>query len=258
MNKRYNRINRILEIIKDKGGSTVRELAEEMNVSEMTIRRDLKLLTEENAINTVHGAAFFNPGYTNSSDSDYSLTHAQISMNEEKERIGRLAASLIEEDEVIVIDTGTTTEKLAAALNYNLKATVICYNLNILNSVASMPNITLAFAGGYYHPNTQMFENPEGIAFLRSLRATKIFISAAGVHEELGITCANNYEVPTKQAVLASGMEKILLADSSKFGTVKSSYFAVLKDFDTVITDSALPEEWQERIKEMGIRLFMA
>ena len=102
-----------------------------------------------------------------------------------------------------------------------------------------------------------MFESPEGIDLIRKTRATKAFVSAAGVHETLGVTCSNNYEVLTKNAILSSSVEKILLVDSEKFGIVKSAYFADLNTFTTIITDSGVSDEWKARIKEMKIQLII-
>lgn len=103
-----------------------------------------------------------------------------------------------------------------------------------------------------------MFESPEGISLIKKTRATKVFVSAAGVHENLGVTCSNNYEVLTKQAIINSSLEKILLVDSSKFGVVKSAYFADLDDFDTIITDDGISNEWKEIIHTKGIKLIIA
>ena len=83
----------------------------------------------------------------------------------------------------------------------------------------------------------------------------KVFVCAAGIHENLGISCANNYEVATKKAILQSAKQHILVADSSKFGVVRSSYFCNLEDIDTIITDNSLSEEWCSTVSEKKIYL---
>ena len=138
----------------------------------------------------------------------------------------------------------------------SLHLSVLCYNVNILQQVLQNPNIEIAFSGGHYHTNTQMFESAEGINFIRSVRAHKVFVSAAGIHDQLGVTCINNYEVPTKRAVLLSAAEHILVADSSKFGTVHAAYFCDLSDIDTIVTDSGLDPEIADNIEKSGIRLY--
>lgn len=258
MNKRYDRLNEIVSILKEKNGATVKELAGYFKVSEMTIRRDLGVLEDKNIVNNVYGAAIFNPdGPLTGGDKDYSLDFAHITMEQEKIRIGKRAAAMITDEDVVIIDTGSTTEKLAFSVSGDCKASFYCYNLNIMNYLAGKKNIRLACAGGYYHPNTQMLESQEGIAFLRAMRATKAFVSAAGIHESLGVTCATNYEAPTKQAVIESSVEKILLADSSKFDQVKSAYFADIGTFQTVVTDKGLSERWREILRAAGIELVL-
>lgn len=251
-------MNQMISILRERNGSTVKELAECFQVSEMTIRRDLSVLDSKNIVNNVFGATIYNPGNTlDSLEKDYSLDKACITMDSEKTKIGQKAASLIAENEIVIIDTGSTTEKLANAIPFELKASIYCYNLNIMNILAGKKNLNLSCAGGHYHANTQMMESKEGISFIHSMRANKAFISAAGIHESLGVTCATSYESPTKQAVISSAAENILLADSSKFDVIKASYFAPITQFDLIITDQGIPMRWKELIQSAGIQLMI-
>lgn len=259
MSKKLQRANKIIEILKEKNGATVKELALTLKVSEMTIRRDLELLKSNNIINNVYGAAIYNPSNNiEKLESFYNIESELIKHEKEKIEIGKAAANIIKEDDIIIIDTGTTTEKLAEYIDSNLNISALIYNTNILMALHKKKNINLIFSGGYFHPNTMMFESLEGISLIEKTRATKVFVSASGVHENLGITCSNSYEVLTKQAIIRSSVEKILLVDSKKFGIVKSSYFADLSDFDTIITDSAISNEWRKKITNLGITLITA
>ncbi|MBA4688815.1 MAG: DeoR/GlpR transcriptional regulator [Candidatus Galacturonibacter soehngenii] len=258
MSKKYERMNHLIKIIKDSQGASAKELAAKFNVSEMTIRRDLNQLMQQGIIKNQYGAFFYNYETTKPLDhaeDHYALGSAVTSFMEEKRRIGSFAATLIEENDILIIDTGSTTEYLAKALPYTLSATILCYNRNILNQLVDKTNISIIFAGGYYHANTEMFESMEGLSLIQHTRASKVFISAAGVHETLGVTCANNYEIATKQAIFKSGIEKILLIDSSKFSIIKSSYFANIEDFDTIITDCGISDTWVDLIHSLQIKL---
>lgn len=258
MSKKITRINALIDILKTKNGASVKDLSEILNVSEMTIRRDLKLLKENKIVNNVYGATIYNPtNQIQKMDESYEFISEYTKHDSAKESIGRCAANLIQPDETIIIDTGTTTEKMISHIKDNQNLTILCYNANALAKLTSK-NISLIFAGGYFHPNTQMFESPEGIAFINRTRAHKAFISAAGVHESLGVTCAYNYELATKSAILHSSMQKILLVDASKFGVVKSGLFAELSIFDTIITDDKISPEWQNIIHNAGIELIIA
>lgn len=258
MNKKLKRTNKIIEILKEKNGATVKELASILNVSEMTIRRDLKILKCNNIVNNVYGATIYNPlNNIEKLESFYELENETIKHENEKIKIGMAAAKLVNNNDIIIIDTGTTTEKLAQNISSHISITALIYNTNILNALSNKKNINLIFSGGYFHPNTQMFESPEGIALIKKTRATKVFVSASGVHETLGVTCSNNYEILTKNAILSSSIEKILLVDSEKFGIIKSAYFADLNAFTTIITDNGITDEWKARIEEMKIQLIV-
>jgi DeoR family deoxyribose operon repressor len=176
-------------------------------------------------------------------------------MAEEKVRIGRRAASLIEPNDIVIIDSGSTTECLARSIPADLPVTVICFALNVLVEAHRNPACRLVFAGGALHENTMMFESPEGAQLVRRYRANKAFLSASGVSERLGVTCANPYEVETKKAALASSLTRVLLADSSKFGRIQPAYFAELTDFELIITDSGLAAQTAESIRARGIEL---
>ena len=84
-------------------------------------------------------------------------------------------------------------------------------------------------------------------------RATKVFVSAAGVHHPLGVTCTSTYELESKREILKASMEKILLVDSSKFGQVHKNYICEFNVFDKIITDKQLSEAWKKTITEAGV-----
>lgn len=267
MGKKTDRMNRLIDIIRTKNGASVKELAALLGVSEMTIRRDLAVLEEHSIVNNVYGAAIYNPASDNptykgkeQTDSEaailYELNNAKSTQDSEKKSIGAFAASFIKPGDIIVIDTGSTTEMLAEHIPDDMEATVLCYNANILNSLRLKENLSLIFSGGKYHPKTQMVESSQGVELIKSMRFTKAFISAAGVHESLGVTCVFDYEVPTKKAIMQSSVEKILLFDSSKFGQVKPAYFGNLTDFDVIITNDDISEEWRDLILSRNIRLY--
>jgi len=257
MGKKFERMNELVKILKESQGASAKELSVRFNVSEMTIRRDLELLVSQNKIINQYGAFFYNEAgkSINTSDDKYALNKASASHTKEKQTIGSFAATLIKDDDILIIDTGSTTEFLARFLPDHLKATVLCYNRNILNYLVDKSSISIIFAGGYYHANTEMFESIEGLSLINHTRANKIFISAAGIHETLGVTCANSYEIATKKAIFKSGVEKILLVDSSKFSVIKSSHFANIEDFDMIITDSGIDQKWIEIIHSKSIKL---
>ena len=105
----------------------------------------------------------------------------------------------------------------------------LCFTRNTLERLCRLPSCEHCPGRRILYPRTQLFAGEDGVDFIRSIRANKLFISAAGIHEDLGISCANSYEVPIKRAILQSAKQHILVADSSKFGVVRSAYFCDLK-----------------------------
>ena len=256
MSKKEDRLNRFIEILEKQNGATVKELSALLDVSEMTVRRDLETLKERNIVLDIPGVAVLNSQHIYDQNEDsYLLSIATCARMEEKERIGKYAASLIQPDDCIIIDNGSTVECVADNIPKSMKMTVFTCNLNILNKICNNPNISIIFGGGYYHPDTTLFECAESIKLIENIRATKVFVSAAGVHDKMGITCMNNYELKIKQAIIQSGAEKILLADSSKFGVIKSCYLTELDVFDRIVTDTELSDDWKNIIREKGIAL---
>lgn len=254
MGNKTQRQTQLIEIIKEKGLLPVKTLSSMLGVSEMTIRRDLRTMQHTQVDSATIQDFSLDVSFD---EQEYDLLTAFQQSNEQKNKIGEFAASLIQKNDVLIIDTGSTTDKMLPYIPNNMNLTILCYNANILSYLTKQTDVKLLFAGGVYHRNTEMFESPEGLQFIERTRANKVFISAAGIHKDLGITCSNNYEITTKIAVMKSSQEKILVADSTKFGRLCSSYFCSLSDIDTIITDSNLTEEWKEHITKLGITLHL-
>lgn len=255
---RNQRIKHIVDILRLKTVATIKELSRRLDVSEMTVRRDLNYLAEESVVEIIPGGAIFRTSTERDIEHEkYLITHEGAKKTREKMKIGQKAAALIEPNDTIVLDVGSTTEYLAKFIPIDFPITVLSYALNILVEIYRKKNCTPIFAGGYFHENTLMFSSPGGLDLIRSTRSDKAFISAAGVHDSLGVTCANAYEIETKKAVMATSKTRILLADSSKFGKTRLAHFADLTDFNLIITDSEIPEEYAQRIQDLDISLIV-
>ena len=256
---RTERLARILAILEEHKASTVPELAGELDVSHMTVRRDLVSLVDDERVKILHGSVILHPkSDSRSVDSYYSLIAAGSLHRKQKRAIGALAASLVEPDDALIIDSGSTTGYLAKELPSDRPYSALSYSLNVLSETVRRKNCRTLFAGGVFHDNTLMFEGPEALDMIRRYRASKAFISSAGLSAQFGVTCMNPYERETKLAVMQSSLRKILLVDSSKFGVVRSEWFANLSDFDELVTDSSLGDDDETIIRGMGIRLHIA
>lgn len=259
MGDKDQRIDRILSLLKHRAGIGIRDLAAELEVSEMTVRRDLRSLAADGTVTLLHGAAVLNQAtYYRNYEQPYLLTTEGSKNLDAKRQIGRVAAELINPEDILIIDSGSTTEWLAKSLPADFCLYVLCYALNILIEVHRKEQFRVSFAGGDLHRNTLMCASPEGLDLIRRFRAGKAFLSAGGFHPELGITTTNAYEIEAKRAVIRSSATRILLMDSSKFGRVSPGFFADPAEIETIITDSGIDDDYREFISEAGIELVIA
>ncbi|HET6485500.1 MAG TPA: DeoR/GlpR family DNA-binding transcription regulator [Spirochaetia bacterium] len=258
MNK-PERLNAIMQTLLLTKASSVSDLSRQLKVSHMTVRRDLEVLQESEQVKILHGNVILHPKRNaRDDDSYYSLIAAGAKHPDLKRKIGQLAASLIEPEDTLIIDCGSTTEYLARCLPEEISFTALSYALNIISSTVRRRNCISMFSGGVFHENTLMFESAEGLEVIRHFRATKAFVSASGVSAQLGVTCMNSYERQTKREMIRSSKRKILLVDSSKFGIIRADHFAELSEFDEVVTDGGIPREYVDTIQGMGITLRIA
>jgi DeoR family deoxyribose operon repressor len=264
MLKREKRIQNLANHLKKNNACSIKELSRKFDVSEMTIRRDLSILESKKIIRFIHGGAVFNPAYDlteNSNDlmldidSDY-LFNKQIVKNKDKKiAVARRAASLIEKDETVMIDSGTTMTYLCREIDTHFPFTAICWSLNVLLEMSRKPNCQLISYGGYFHSQTKMFENPYPSEFVKYIRASKVFISAGGLHPQLGITCPLSYESETKRIAIESSETSILLIDSSKIGKICTTHFASIEDFNIIITNDPVDQSIRDEIESKGVEL---
>ena len=255
---RQGRITQILETLRTGRTVTVQELSQQLSVSEMTIRRDLMLLASEERIRLLKAGAQIRSPSPEGKLSFYSRSSQTDAKAAEKSRIGAKAAALVEAGDVLIIDSGSTTECLARSLPPDIPLTVICFALNIFLEVGYHPARTVVFAGGILRPDTLVCESAEGIELLRRYRATKVFLSAGGVSTELGLTCMEAAEAELKRAAIRSSQSKILLVDSTKFGRITPSWFAALSEIEVVVTDAGVSLEYVEILRSLGIALHVA
>jgi DeoR family deoxyribose operon repressor len=257
--KKQERIARILDSLRSAGGASIKDLASDLDVSEMTIRRDLELMSAEGSVKLVHaGAIPSNPladGSPRGSFQGYSLSDERSPGAEEKMRIGQKAASLVDPGDVVIIDSGATTEWLTRSIPADLPVTILCFALNIALEAGRHPARTVVLAGGALQEETLVCQSPEGVSLVRRFRANKAFLSAGGASDSLGVTCIDASEAELKKAAVASSKTRILLADSRKFGRVTPAWFADLRDFDAIVTDPGISLEYVDIIRNLGISL---
>jgi len=255
--ERRKRIGNIIHLIQQQKEISVKEISGIMNVSEMTIRRDLDALEKQGTINRTHGGAVLLDPNTNIRY-PYILGEQITKNTREKNLIGIKAASLVRPHETIFLDSGTTTPFVARNLDPDLPITVLCYTFTNAMEFYPRNNSNLILLGGMFHRDSNIFHSVENYGLIRNTRADKAFISTGGIDPEMGLTTFFDYEATIKREMIRSARQIILVADSTKFGNISLTHFAELEEIDMVITDDGITEECKKKLIDRGIELVIA
>jgi len=246
-------VDKVKDILTGKGYSSVSDLAAELQVSEMTIRRYLDQLEKRGLIKRTHGGAFVGEGMI---DVDYRVR--ETIRRPQKEAIGRLAFSLIESGESIFIDNGSTAAYLAYAIDDSKRLTVVTSSIIVAETLVNKSNVETILLGGYVHRPTFSVVGLLAEEAIRQFRFSKTFVSAAGVSLKDGFTQGNIEEVRIKRTAVENARETIVLLDSSKFHKQVLVVFLTLQQVHTLITDSGIAEADLTALAEIGIRTLVA
>ena len=233
---------------------TIKELAAALNMSSMTVRRDLRLLEEEGLVQLTHGGALRVIGQP----VEKMFAQRQSTCNAEKRAIGELAAGLVREGDVIGLDAGTTTLAIARNLHPREKLTVVTHSLAAIMDLSNRPHVEVMALGGLLQTHTCAFAGPTVLDMLRELSLQTLFLSATGFTVEGGMTCNSIYETDTKRALIAAAQRVILVADHTKLDRVFMKHVASLDAVDEVVTDVNLPDEARQALLDRGLRLHIA
>jgi DeoR/GlpR family transcriptional regulator of sugar metabolism len=233
----------------ERGFANLSALAEELNVSESTVRRDLSQLEEEGVARRTHGGAVF------VSDRFSVLNYAarESAAAAEKAAIGEATAALIRDGETILLDGGTTTFQVARHLTTRALQ-VVTNSLPIANLLGSASNIELIFVGGYIYPRTGVALGPLAKQAIASLHVTRTIMSAAGINED-GLYNANTLMVEAEHLMMSSADEVVLVADHTKFGKRALAHLAGWDRINRVVSDSGLNRAWRDTIRQAGAKL---
>ena len=251
------RLERLKNLLIKSNGIGIKELAKILDVTEMTVRRDLKSLLETGDAVIVRGVAVYRPKAVSVEAQVYSIEDQKKVMEEEKEGIGKKAAELLVVGDVVFLDVGTTVEKLVLSMEDNMQITAMCFAANTLFQLQKKNISQIIMGGGYYHPSSTVFESEAIIPIMNGLRATKAFIAPAAVDMDLGLTCSVPYDKTIKELEIKNSQKVIALITSNKYGKVKSTQFGTWNDVDVVITDKGIPKEWVDFLKDREIELFI-
>jgi len=249
---RMERQIEILSFLRNTHVVQIKELSDRLGVSRNTIRRDLKRLEEEGFVTVTHGGAV---GVRNA-PMGMPLGDREDQYAEEKLRIGKKAAEFVRDGDAIILDAGTTTDRIVQALKDRKDLTVITNGLNIALDLLGIPGITAILVGGVINETTRCMAGFHAEEFLRPFHVSTAFISAGGVTTE-GVMNTNAFEVRIKRSMIQAADKVVLVVTREKIGKTSLVPFAGLEEIDAIITDSKAPAEEVERLRRKGVEVIL-
>ena len=245
----------ILQLLGDKSFIKTEDLAEELKVSHVTIRRDLISLSEQNLIRLEHGGA---------ASIDYLQTEAEpfydtklYVQSEAKNTIAEAAVRTVEEGDILILDSGTTCFRFAQKLSKTKLKSLTVITGDIMAAKELSPNtaITVIVLGGILRNSYYNVYGPFTDMILSNLKAGKFYMAFDGTAVGRGFSSNMLEEVPVKQKMMEICDETIALGDSSKFGMNAPYHICSWNKITRVITDSSISEEYREFFREESINL---
>jgi len=237
----------ILSQVYAKGHVMVKDLSINMSVSEATVRRDLRVLADENQLELVYGGA------TVVRNSDYSFRSKGMRNIEAKRVVGQLAANLVNDNDQIFVDSGTTCFEMAAFLKRKRGLSIIVNSARLAVELGDVSGLSVITIGGQYRPDRMDSVGPLAITTLDQLRGYIAFIGADGMSVDFGVTAADIDSAHIYRLAVRNARETILLVDHSKF--LSPSLFKIV-DWDAIsrlVTDQKPLPEWMEFLDSRGI-----
>ena len=249
------RHQRIYELLRKHKNLSIDRLSSILEISKMTVRRDLDRLIEKGIVQRVHGGAIISR--TNEYEPPYLIR--SLEMMQEKQMIGRLAASLIKDNAVIIVDIGSTLLELIRNIPENNNITVITNWIPVAVELSKKRGLfNLVLVGGKVFTDELSIVGGYPEEMLKDFNADIVFLGVGGISDKFGITDFNMDEVQVKKQMINSSREVIVLADHSKFGRIAPIKITDIKSIDKIITDDGLKEEDKINIERFDTEVIIA
>jgi DeoR family transcriptional regulator, fructose operon transcriptional repressor len=244
----------ILAQVREQAAVSAEELARQFSVSVETIRRDLRRLQRDGLLERVYGGATRPSGRS----SEGSFAARSTRHIERKRAIAALAASLVEPEETIVIDIGTTALEVARALPAGFRGRVLTNSVPAAMELSGRDDIELLLSGGQIRPGDGACSGAHAESFFAEFYADRAFLGSGGVHSGAGLTDYHPAEVVTRRTIIEHTAKSYVLADSSKLGVIAVRRVCRLDQVAAVLTDDAENAAAYADLAAEGVRLLRA
>lgn len=245
------RLDSIREYINLKSSVSLEELKNKYEISMNTVRRDIEILLKEGSVKKVYGGVVSKPNEPVKALRAYEKR--ENLNNQGKEIIGEKAASYIEDNDTIFIDSGTTTLKIISYIKNKKNLTVITHSLPTINMLYRIDNIKVIILPGVLFRETASFVGNISGDFLKPFNIKKAFMSCNGISETRQITNASYEEYEIKKNIIGKSEQVFLLADKEKFGNGGVMTFAEFSDIDVLVTDFQMDEKYSKLFSKTKI-----
>ena len=257
--KQEVRFQAILNILHQTGSVSVEALAEEFQLTVVTIRRDLDALEQKGLLHRTHGGAVpIQPLFYEPFRRDRSFVMQVERMAEEKRRIGYAAAALIEPDETIAVTPGTTAAAVVRALPLNYNLTVVTSTANVAMELSKRKDIKVFVTGGTLHGEWFSLVGPHAVRSLENTLIHKLFVGADGLDPTWGATSFDQDEGELARAMVDRACKHIAVVDHTKLGRVGNWRICETGSLHTIVTDTQASEEALTAYRERGIEILRA
>jgi DeoR/GlpR family transcriptional regulator of sugar metabolism len=246
------RRQRVLDLVSRQGFASLTELAQTIQVSESTIRRDLDYLGHRGLLKRTHGGAMV----AGDEAALPALEERSARQIEEKRQIARAAAARIRDGDAVLLDGGTTTLEVARLL-VGRPLQIVTNSLPIANLFASSRETDLILLGGYIYPKTGVALGPLTVAMLPDIHVHQTIMSVGGITAK-GLFNSNVLLVETERQMMRCADEVVVVADHTKLGRQALAFLCELSVIDTLIVDSGLTAEQRALVDQADVRLVVA
>jgi len=226
----------------------------QFSISEATARRDLETLSSQGKAKRVHGGVIA----VEQAPPELPILERENDQADEKARIGRAAANLVENNETVFLGSGTTVLEIARNLRDRRHMTVITNSLPVLNILAGNKEMTVVSLGGMLRDSELSFIGHITEQALVEVRADKVFMGTRGVSLEHGLTNDYLQETLTDRAILKSGREVVIVADHTKVNRMATVLLAPLSSMHTFVTDSKVDSKFIQALNRQSVQVVIA
>ena len=249
------RQQRILEILREELSVRGSRLGELLEVSEMTIRRDLDILERQGVVERTHGGAVFRQ------ERVVGRFHYNSAVQEnlrEKQRIARRAATMVEPNDSIFLGEGTTCAQMIRYVDSGMPFTIFTNNLGVISEIEDKTG-DLILLGGAYNHTTRALAGPLTMEMISQVNVTKLFLGVDGFSLNAGLTTPNLEMATVDRSMIRHTRGKVIvMADHSKFGLVAEIVITPIKNIDVLITDRKIPDDFEQELRSMNVEVVIA